>query len=405
MKNIFTYTLWLSIVLCGISCTRNLDDVSIVTPIKATIQISIDPSSNDAPALQQYEVRLENYTENYKIKTIMDNSGVVTVNNIIPGVYSVFVSGESSENGFTYVYNGNVINKRIVSDGTQIDVKISASKTGALVFKEIFYSGSKTPSNGSYFRDQFYEIYNNGNMPVNLDNLCIALLHPSPASTNMPVWPTEDNEQYVYGSQVWQIPGNGTTYPLKPGESIIIAQMADNHKKSTLNPSSPVNLLSAEFETLVKTSSIVGDNPAINMKIAFWPSPTPQWLTTVFGGAYAIFKQKEPIDKSFTSSPQGSTTPYLKINRTDIIDAVEAINDETKMNLKRIPASLDAGAATVNATYNGKSISRKIKEKLSDGRIIYMDTNNSTDDFEVQEQAAIRRNNPNIPEWNTWKDL
>ena len=28
---------------------------------------------------------------------------------------------------------------------------------------------------------------------------------------------------------VWQLPGNGTYYPLKPGESFIITQEAANH--------------------------------------------------------------------------------------------------------------------------------------------------------------------------------
>ncbi|GAB1374275.1 hypothetical protein MASR1M46_11580 [Bacteroidales bacterium] len=50
---------------------------------------------------------------------------------------------------------------------------------------------------------------------------------------------------------MWQVPKD-KDYLLNPGESIIIAQMADDHKKSNLNPTSPVNLLSAGFETQVE---------------------------------------------------------------------------------------------------------------------------------------------------------
>jgi hypothetical protein len=31
-----------------------------------------------------------------------------------------------------------------------------------------------------------------------------------------------------------------------------------------------------------------------------------------------------------------------------------------------------------------------------------MDTNNSTDDFQINSVAMVRRNNPGVPSWNTW---
>ncbi|MDR0582207.1 MAG: DUF4876 domain-containing protein [Prevotellaceae bacterium] len=46
-------------------------------------------------------------------------------------------------------------------------------------------------------------------------------------------------------------------------------------------------------------------------------------------------------------------------------------------------------------------MARKIKE-TKDGRNIYQDTNNTTNDFEVQDTPAIRRNGANKPSWNTW---
>ena len=64
---------------------------------------------------------------------------------------------------------------------------------------------------------------------------------------------------------------------------------------------------------------------------------------------------------------------------------------------------LDAGAATVNGTYLSKSVARKVKETLPDGRVILQDTNNSTDDFEVMDPPVIRRYDVKVPSWNTWK--
>jgi len=64
---------------------------------------------------------------------------------------------------------------------------------------------------------------------------------------------------------------------------------------------------------------------------------------------------------------------------------------------------LDAGATTVGGTYLSKSVARKIKTTLTDGRIIYYDTNNSSTDFEVMDTPEIRRNGAKAPSWNTWK--
>ena len=279
----------------------------------------------------------------------------------------------------------------------------------SLILKELYYCGSKTPSGGSYFRDQYYELYNNSSSVQYLDGLCIGNINPVVATANLPSYPGENPDDYLYFLTVWQIPGipqslEGSThnYPIQPGESVIIAQMADNHQRAELNPACPVNLLSAEFEAYLKSTAIIKDNPAINMHLAFWPRPTYQWLVAVFGGAYAIFYPDHEIDPNEYTSPINSTQKLCKISIDCVVDAVELVNDESKMKLKRMPAVLDAGATTVSATYCGKSVARKIKSTLEDGRIIYQDTNNSTEDFEVMDKPVPRRNGAKIPAWNTW---
>ena len=178
--------------------------------------------------------------------------------------------------------------------------------------------------------------------------------------------------------------------------------MADNHQREALNPACPVNLIGAEFETYVQSTAIIKDNPAINMKMAFWPSPAYQWSVTVFGGAYAIFYPDHEIDPNEYVSPINSKSKLCKISIDCVVDAVELVNDESKMKLKRMPAVLDAGATTVSGIYCGKSVTRKIKSTLEDGRVIYQDTNNSTEDFEVTDKPVLRRNGAKIPAWNTW---
>jgi predicted component of type VI protein secretion system len=142
------------------------------------------------------------------------------------------------------------------------------------------------------------------------------------------------------------------------------------------------------------------------MKMAFWPRPTPQWLTTVFGGAFVLFVPSEQIDPNSTTevvSPVGSTAQSYRIPIESVVDAMENVGNPNQMELKRMPAVLDAGAATVNGTYVAKSVARKVKETRSDGRVILQDTNNSTEDFEVMDTPQIRRYDAQAPSWNSWK--
>jgi hypothetical protein len=404
-QKIRKYTLLLSLMLSVLSCEQfqNVSGTKEMVPLSATIEVNLNLGT--APVPDQLQIRLVNFAERYELIATMSSNEAVTVNNIIPGIYTITVSAEKSKDGFTYNYNGNVVNMGIVKDREKITVDVGAAKAGALLFKEVYYCGSRTPTGGSYFRDQFYEIYNNSDIEQNVRGLAIAIINPLTATPNLPVWPGEDADQYVYALQIWQVPDT-VDYPVQPGESIIIAQMADDHTKANLNPNSPVNLLSAEFETLVKTTSLIQDNPAINMKMAFWPKPAPQWLTTVFGGAFVLFFPSEPVDPSSPTevvSPVGSTTQCYRIPIESVVDALETVGNPNQMELKRMPAVLDAGATTVNGTYVAKSVARKVKETRPDGRVILQDNNNSTYDFEVMAPPQIRRYNAQAPSWNTWK--
>ena len=85
-----------------------------------------------------------------------------------------------------------------------------------------------------------------------MDDIYIAYLYPTTASsTNSTVWPSEDGDQYVYAQQIWEISGLiRTDYPLKAGESCVVAQFAANHRLATYNQI-PHRCSSAEFEFIV----------------------------------------------------------------------------------------------------------------------------------------------------------
>ena len=287
-------------------------------------------------------------------------------------------------------------------------VKVDAVKEAALVFKEIYYTGVKD----FYFRDQFYEIYNNSTEVVYADSLCIAeTVYASADKSIIYEWPIENADKYVFVKVVWQIQGDGHSYPIKPGESFVISQWATNHKAESLSKGvSPVDLTGAEFEAIEKESTapsglVLTDNPAINMKKVIQAGyPMPQWLTSVSGSQYIIFKPSKPLkNEDFITA---TNADYNGVGRevliSDVIDAVQTVSDETGMNVLGLPKVLDAGAIWCSGLYVGESIARKIKETRPDGTNVYQDSNNTTNDFEVKKDPQVRRYGAKVPSWNTW---
>lgn len=420
MKNILTYISMLAItLLIGCDSFQEMSGVTEVEPISVNVDMEI--TVENVAALKDLKVKFDNYDEDvHYVKEVTDNS--VTVDGIIPGIYSVTVSGtaidtEDSE----YYINGNSVNEALFKDGETLNIKVQGLKVSPLIFKEIYYCGSRPAAGGIYYRDQFYEIYNNSAETMYLDGVYFANLTPNRATTKLPIWPESDGDNYAYGERVWRFPGNGTEYPLEPGESCIISQFAANHQLNIYNPQSPIDGSSSEFEFNMNNPNFP-DQAAYDMEHVFYEGKAemgsvPQYLTSIFGGAYVIFRVPEgenwdPVNdenmKTTDLSKPNSTTFFAKIPIKYVLDAVEAADNESMMNAKRVPGVLDAGITWVGATYCGLGITRKLSTddegnpiiREETGAYIYQDTNNSTDDFERGVVPVLRRHNAKMPSWN-----
>lgn len=375
-----------------------------------SVNIRVDESKIEAagvPSPESYEIRLSNFATGITVDLQTEN-GVATATGVVPGLYDVTVSGYQAKDGFTYTIAGAESGISLLSNNDEVSVLVDAVKESALVFKEIYYEGC----GNYYFRDQFYEIYNNSTEVVYADGLCIAeTVFANYDKSIIYEWPIENADQYVFVQTVWQIPGEGTTYPIQPGESFVIAQWGANHTAKELSDgASPVDLSGAEFEAIEKETTtysglVLTDNPAVNMaKVVMASYAMPQWLTSVSGSRYIIFKPSEPLkNEDFITA---TNADYNGVGReipiSEIIDAVQTVSDETDMAILGLPTVLDAGAIWCSGPYRVESISRKVKETRADGTVVYQDTNNTTNDFEVQAVPQVRRNGAKVPSWNTW---
>ena len=397
-------TLMVLAVLAMVGCQKTgTKTISINVKVDETKLVSAG-----IPSPESYGVKISNFATGSVIETTTEN-GIATATDILPGVYTISVSASQNQGGFTYTIAGSESNVSLIADGAEVVVRVDAVKEAALVFKEIYYTGVD-PAN-LYFRDQFYEIYNNSTEVVYADGLCIAeTVFANIDKSVIYEWPIPNADQYVFARVIWQLPGDGKTYPVQPGESFVIAQWATNHKAENLSKGlSPVDLTGAEFEAIEKETTFNGilltDNLAINMKKVVQAGyAMPQWLTSTDGSRYVLFKPSEPLKNedfiTATNADYQGTAREIAIS--DVIDAVQAVNNESGMSVLGLPTALDAGAIWCSGSYVGESIARKIKETRPDGTNVYQDTNNTSNDFEVKKDPQVRRYGAKVPSWNTW---
>ena len=151
-------------------------------------------------------IKLDNYEDGYHYTRNADNADAI-LDSIVPGIYTISVSGTAfSTDGTEYFINGNAVNKALYKGVQSVDITLKGLKISPLVFKEIYYAGSKPPTGFGYFRDQFYEIYNNSNDVQYLDGVYFAQLAPNVANkSKLPVWAGGVNNQArVPSSLNWQ---------------------------------------------------------------------------------------------------------------------------------------------------------------------------------------------------------
>ncbi|MBQ8438946.1 MAG: DUF4876 domain-containing protein [Alistipes sp.] len=426
MRKYIYYIAALAATLFASSCSEMMNDArdaEVVALIKVAYKIDIkeftapDGSPATAPAewYENLEAVFNNFSEGIETVVKVGSDGVAMAE-VIPGIYNITVRSTLKYDGKSYIINGlaqNVaLTEEVTSASDKYAISIQPLLGSPLCIREMYYAGSP----GGYFRDQFYEIYNNGDETIYLDHLCLAHLVPEYATASLPEWPAEDGEdKYAYAKTLWQIQGDGDDYPLQPGESVVLAQEAADHTKiETWAGFGLVDTSRVEWECWSGNEQRI--NPEVpDLPYVFWSGwiMTMQWLTSVDGSAMALYQPGQNLEFGSDYWQEGVTTSaqvgkggqqYVRIPVGDIYDAVECIPTSADLDMKRIPGILDSGATSVDGYYNGKSVSRKVVDYREDGTPIFQDTNNSTDDFEVMDAPEIRRHGVKRPAWSPWAE-
>lgn len=142
---------------------------------------------NERPFSTPLSVLMTNTTEQLGYSFESGTYGVVEVSRIMPGQYTVTVSGnltaEEAESvdidtkGEPLYLSGFISGMGLhLGAAPQLpETKLIAVSASPVIFKELYYAGSTTPNNGSYRNDTFFSIYNNSSKPQDIGKLYIGM--------------------------------------------------------------------------------------------------------------------------------------------------------------------------------------------------------------------------------------
>ncbi|MGV0964479.1 DUF4876 domain-containing protein [Empedobacter falsenii] len=411
------------------SCSDDDFGNSAVQPVTFTTKVTFDSDFDASKFPVNAKTTLKNAQTGVTYEAVTNEKGEAIFPQLTPGVYTanvVFsITPAQFEELFGYPadtednveFNGSAQNVTVNSTNISLEIELNSVKTiGGLILKQIYYGGSHIKE-GALFRDQFLEIYNNSNEVIYADGLIFGQLFGAYSVESQPYsqpngqldWSKGEgnkegaraNTDFVYVANAIRVPGNGTTYPVQPGESITIAQTAINHKGNytdangkvieILKPELTVDLSNADFE--VNMTEYLGSqysydiqNPLVpDMDIVWWVANKDLILDNLGRQAYILFRATDEEIKGFgkVKNPNNKTAyEYLQLPNKYILDGVETTQDMgSKLVPKKLQNKQDAGYAYLTGgSYTSTSIIRKT-QKTVNGRIILKDTNNSTNDF------------------------
>ncbi len=343
------------------------------------------------------------------------------------GSYNVIVSHQIEYDGTTYLLNSSlpvVVSEDMADAVNELPVVISYK--GSIIFKEIYYYRSRNAQGGNGVSDYYFTIVNNSDHVEYLDGIGVGSHNVFNSGTS-----TAFNKYWLEGDANSELrdsipiyglgfifPGDGDDYPLNPGEERHIALNAIDWTKEPNAGPYYIDLSDPnKVWALYHSSLTVQKLPAPGVpRLDFYGNATganpSQFVLSTSSPAMVLYRiqgdpDKTPFENAQAYIADGPTAgkpghvmgnpPNYPIRATAIFMPKEWLFDgvEIKTNathVKRLRPEIDNGYILgIGTNYSGHSYVRKVDEAASAaaGRTVYMDTNNSSVDWEVIDHALL----------------
>lgn len=442
MKKYFYFLFFALLSLCY-SCSDSDNDGYKTYMLSVQLEY---PTNAALQAAEDVVVTLTDMSDRKYIAKTDDNGKAVFI--VSSGVYNAAVSDVRSANGSRYTYNGSLKNIIVTSawdNTTALDIELVESVSNQIIIKELYVGGSQTNEGKVYHMDKYVILYNNSDQEASLNNLSLGMMQPWNSNSINKDFDKYEPEGWIPAANgIWYYP---KTLVLKPGEQIVIA--LNNAIDNTVTYPRSVDLSKAgyyctyDIEDYPNTMYYSVPSSAIS-KDNYWSAVRygngNAWTLSTSSPVFYIFKTEGITAEEFASNGAnidyyGGTQTLVYIQKKVpvewIIDGIEVFSTKYETNYKRLTDKVDMGHVKltngygyssyrnvdVEATkaiegneaklvygYNkGTEISDTNNFESTDpsgidaeasikngARIIYKDTNNSTNDFHQRKQASLK---------------
>ncbi|MDE6573698.1 MAG: DUF4876 domain-containing protein [Muribaculaceae bacterium] len=264
------------------------DSFDRTDPVEVSVTLALPDDLPDA-VFDEGEIQFYNIS-NGTVTSFSAKPEAVNTVSLIPGFYNLsFTTEANTESGRILTIRGSKNGLEITAPAN-IELSTYATvETDDLIISEIFFTGTLQTSGVQYNGDQYIKLYNNTDHVVYADGLCI--FESLFLTTQKFNYTPDIIDEAVSVDAVYAIPGNGTDYPVLPGEELLIADIAIDHK--TINPNS-FDLSHADFEWYDESSDPKNtdiDNPLVpNLDKWYCYTQTIWQLHNRGFKAYGIFR-------------------------------------------------------------------------------------------------------------------
>ena len=430
MKKIFYLFYCLMAVFAFSACSDDDDEPEIS---QVSVQLQYPEGVNPTAGVK---VIMKNVSNGVPFEKVTNETGVA-VFAVPEGLYEATVSDKRVVSGKVTVFNATDPNINVDGITTTFNLKLEKSNGGSVVIKELYFGGCpKDDGSGQFAFDQYFILYNNSDVDIDLSNFAIAMVNPFNSQGGK-------NKDYVDGVLSYakdkKVPAGVATWyftspvSLAPGKQIVVSMTGAVDHSATYTQS--VNLANSEYYCFYDLDNF---DMATYYPAPFEGIPTSHymkcykyglgkaWPLSQMSPAFFIFEPQGTTLKSFIDDPStvsnyGGNEKMARhmVPEEWVVDGIEVFKEGETTNQKRLTNGVDAGY--INFTNGlGYTIYRNVdkaateaiaenKGKLVMGynddpsqidaeasikngaRIIYMDTNNSSIDMHVRKSQSLRK--------------
>lgn len=399
-------TPYTSLILAVLALTSCVDFNDATREISAHVQLQLPDDFTSAGDLSGHTVVLNLGGQQYQALT--DANGEATFTGLVPDVYDISCSWEISPAeyhaltgqelvGATGCTISGSLNSHLIREEQTICLSTLMAVNRDILIGKIYHSGSKyNNSNKSYQAGKYLELYNNGSAVCNVAGLYIGLAE-SGSTQAYPLQNLHNDyaDSVVVMKQVFRIPADRECL-VQPGGTVLLVNSAVDHREDRDMEN---DLSQADFEAKDVTGRTQNNPATPALELTFTTSAQLSVMNLVQGGpcAVCIFNTEADVSQWPRTYAAGKTsgTQYLLVPKRYVIDGVEILHNTTSgvnVATKRLYDDIDAGYTYSNAISgsSGEVVCRKTSRVTDDGRIVLMDTNNSSNDFNVSTTIKPR---------------